>query len=103
MESPSKVTLVLTCMIMGPQRPAEINFTIWVKGLHTHLTRLSCHAAFSSMQTGAISLKEGLVYERNANGIYFNSIQRVSGEDEANPSKPPREEVLQGADWLLLL
>lgn len=94
---------MFTYMIMKPQRPTEINFTIWVKGLHPHLTRLSCHTGFSYIYTGGISLKKCLVHEINANSIYFNSIEWVSSEDKANPSKPPGEEVLQGADWLLLL
>lgn len=33
----------------------------------------------------------------------FDGVQRVTGEDKANPSEPPGEEVLQGADRLRLL
>lgn len=43
------------------------------------------------------------VYERKARSFHFDRVQGVSSEDEANPSEPPGEEVLQGADRLLLL
>lgn len=35
--------------------------------------------------------------------VYFDRVQRVSGEDQANPSKASSEEVLQRADRLRLL
>lgn len=35
--------------------------------------------------------------------VYFDRVQWVSGEDQANPSKASSEEVLQRADRLRLL
>lgn len=40
--------------------------------------------------------------DRVTAGTDFDGVQRVTGEDQADPSKAPRKEVLQGADRLRL-
>lgn len=59
-----------------------------------------CSVAGSAEEPAALSrLFLIVVYKWNT---HFNGVEWVSGEDEANPSKPSSEEVLQGTDRPLL-